>query len=823
MREIGHIKWFGGYKPTGEYDENDYMEKYKEINYGFIKPISGEDLFVHKNDVISSTLGLNEGVLVTFGIYFDEKKNKNRAVKVKRINDEEDNELIKKLAFSNSSTYWTQALPVYLDRINFEDATKILFEKLNDIDHSRTKSSFVSNLPFKFLSKFNELRPLLSGSHRFHICLRMFREFGNDQKGKVEILEEAIDSLKEDSTMRIFLIRDIPKEYLIKYQHLREKLNDSEYFDLCLEILESELNEGNVYDTILNEIVNYCSDSGGSYYWDKLPEKILVKHSELRSNLSPKKRFEICMILIDKNTSINAVDKVLVKEAIDCIQDITWDKEEYWEQIPKKCYENEFEFRALLPLSMFMDILLTKYKSGDIAKEECALEIRDRVIKAIKDDEYSFNIESAINLLPNDLLLSKEIFEVIPDRIKIRKLIDTMEPDNDVAIKNIIMIIESYQSNEKEELLNIIPTDLYLREKNLWNLLLPLRKIEILPLGEQSLTDIWFELNHQEKIFLIYRCLKENVDLNHLIQVSINQTGDIENPQVVLLLILLQSLTNPNNKLEYFKLFHSGIQNVIIEKAWNLNEEIDLEPLLPNCRPNLVKYCEARAWPTDEDQAEGHGRLSRVFCPRGKRECSLNFRSNYSAFTAFGSTSLSGARILPDTNLSWKDWSLIEVLKVMNITPSLPDLSNSLEYVPRLSGWVNRLNEIRERMKCSVCQSPLIANQQYAKNLARYNSTIASCSQGMPHDYNIYFNHCWACREIIDSRESKIQVENYYICLYCGSGPQQSLKYTQGSICPKCGHFNIIETNDRDRKCNDCGHLFRIPPKHNLTGKTYNR
>ena len=98
--------------------------------------------------------------------------------------------------------------------------------------------------------------------------------------------------------------------------------------------------------------------------------------------------------------------------------------------------------------------------------------------------------------------------------------------------------------------------------------------------------------------------------------------------------------------------------------------------------------------------------------------------------------------------------------------------------------------------------------------------TVASCSNDIGHDTNIYFNHCWACREIIDSRESQIQVDGFYLCIHCGSGPQQSQTYTQGDVCPKCGKKDIRKEYDRDRICNSCNHKFTVPSQWHLTGKS---
>ena len=112
---------------------------------------------------------------------------------------------------------------------------------------------------------------------------------------------------------------------------------------------------------------------------------------------------------------------------------------------------------------------------------------------------------------------------------------------------------------------------------------------------------------------------------------------------------------------------------------------------------------------------------------------------------------------------------MIELLLPLNVTPRLPELFNSDEYTNRVAGWLNRLIEIRERLKCNVCGKPLKSNMEYSKNLARYNSTVFYCPDN--HGGQIYISHCWSCHKIIDSRECQHRDEGgFYVCTNCGSG-----------------------------------------------------
>jgi ribosomal protein S27AE len=159
------------------------------------------------------------------------------------------------------------------------------------------------------------------------------------------------------------------------------------------------------------------------------------------------------------------------------------------------------------------------------------------------------------------------------------------------------------------------------------------------------------------------------------------------------------------------------------------------------------------------------------------------------------------------------------LLAAVNLTPYVTplDLGDPTEYVPRLCGWINRLNEIRERLRCSACGSLMKPNYKYAKNLARYNATVVSCDGGPAHDGDVYLNHCWACRTIIDSRDCRIRIDGYYLCLKCGSGPQHSKTFRQGDLCPKCGGTSM-DGHRRNWTCRRCYHTIRLPSEFRMTG-----
>jgi len=312
-------------------------------------------------------------------------------------------------------------------------------------------------------------------------------------------------------------------------------------------------------------------------------------------------------------------------------------------------------------------------------------------------------------------------------------------------------------------------------------------------------SSLWRWLADSAKVLFIYRCLAESRALP-----AINDSSSVISLQ------MLDILLKDRDRQESFATAHSVLQKDVIDVAWKSSDFLDMRPLLPKCFcpvESKVKCCEGRPWLTQQERQARQSKASRAFCPRTGRECSLATPSNPE-----------GARIYADTKLPWNKWSLAEVLTARDIVPHLPELDDGTEYVPRLSGWINRLNEIRERLKCSVCGLMMKPNYAYAKNLARYNVTVVSCAEGEGHDKDIYLNHCWGCNQVIDSRESRFRVEAYYICIHCGSGPQNSMSYCHGDVCPKDGALRMKKLGDRDFQCSKCLHRIHIPPAHRLTG-----
>ena len=313
-----------------------------------------------------------------------------------------------------------------------------------------------------------------------------------------------------------------------------------------------------------------------------------------------------------------------------------------------------------------------------------------------------------------------------------------------------------------------------------------------------------------------------------LVQESIQLgTTNLANPQGPLSLIVSQLLRATQINLDRHRAlldFKEEFYKWLTERFNQVGDEpIVALPLLPFClseRPEVedLIHCEARfAWDREKN---GHPirRHSppRAECPRLRGMlCLERITDSRHHF----------ARILSNRSLPWDEWSLLELfdaadIGALHIKAAFPEVRDGDELINRLSGEVNRLNQLRSRMRCRECKSLLHFNHKYAIRDAVYRSTVTkTCEESRRDDGDsttcpgpsVYFSHCHGCGRIIDSRDSTIKDEGrYYICISCATGNDSE---EAGRICPRCGEKNTMAGRGRRKICQseDCGHRVELP------------
>lgn len=488
-----------------------------------------------------------------------------------------------------------------------------------------------------------------------------------------------------------------------------------------------------------------------------LPPKYYTNSRTIRGHLTPKDRFSICSQLLNIEKLNKTVKNEILAELLDLLSENHFSEDIIYNKIPKNLFaENEFLRSKISPFKYLICLLDISKSTGELSPQ---------IINVIKDNNYN--------------------------QIFIDEVVKVMNSEEE--IEELIQILDDIP--EDKRIVKLQNLNIKLRNNSIiFNYLHPVDKVNMLWNKDDSeVKELWLELDYKTKLFYLFRKAKCDLKIDFLSNV-------VEVHPIIRAVMKIIWVKDKNNlKSAVFNQSHQLIQDYIIDIAWKLNIDINLSPLLPECPFGYVKYCEGKPWERDGEDY--------VFCPRKNDNC--NFETDKSKF-----------KIFPNRELPWDEWTLLELLDHSNITPEVYNLNNPEQYVNRLSGWINRLDEIRERLKCTVCGKPLLSNYKYSKSLAVYNSTVFYCQCGASSNQNVYLSHCWACREIIDSREGNSRYEDYYLCLKCGSGPKSSSDYSQGSMCPQCGsnHMNSTDLYNRDFQCMKCGHSIHIPPQHKLTG-----
>ncbi|MBD2249473.1 hypothetical protein, partial [Nostoc sp. FACHB-888] len=638
----------------------------------------------------------------------------------------------------------------------------------------------------------------------------IFNIISNVQDGNLEISQENISKIYN-------LYADYPEA--------RNSLNIKLHIQ-CLVELISNIEYASTKDILLSELRELLVHSNLAAFWLDIPDYIILDQ-QIWSIASESRRIGILVSQISNQQDLIYQDNIL--KIADILKESA---EENITELISIFKDKEFIKSHNLILKYLPDIeqitiLRAKLKNDVNQNAEIISQIAEVLSKSPSD-----KLQILLSKLPDSVKKWDEILEFLPPEEKILIMLSKLKKESQIQNQTIInkigYLINTTSNEERIILIYLLPEGVRYKEEILksFHFLLPEDQVKLVWdfIANNSLF-IWQYLSRQAKILCIYRLMKETENTSTFL----NEFKDIqkitpENDNLVrCVLKILWAKEHPERGNEVFQQVHNLFIQYVIKNATNSTELLNLDPLLPYCQPTevKVKYCEGRLWTmTDNQAAEVTALVSRACCPRARqRPCDLFEPSKPRVNSNYG---LYGARLYAECSQDWEKWSLLELFKVAGIVPSLSDLKRPEDYLTKLSGWINRINEIRSRLKCSVCGDIMPHNIEYAKFLAKFRVTVFSCKHGKGHDYNIYLNECWGCGEIIDSRESKYQSseDKYYLCIHCGSGTQNSDSYTQGDICPKCGTLGmeLSQYNNRYRKCCSCNHSIKLPDEKKITG-----
>ncbi|WP_079506903.1 hypothetical protein [Mesobacillus jeotgali] len=605
------------------------------------------------------------------------------------------------------------------------------------------------------------------------------------------LLTQKLKTLPSMIEKRLF-IRDVPKHFFFYSVELRKLLPIDEHLALCLHFLNEREYDNSILRVFKEELLLIINNYSIGMRYKILPIKLLFIDRDLRETLEPRHHLDVLLKMFDQSQIEESNMDNLFEELLSLLNKVPQDsKDTILSRIPPETFKRNKKFRSMLPYLSQVKIIL----------ELLSIETRASLINELRVCLEKQNNEEIWELIPPNIIKEPDIACLAPDHIIAGVLVEEwMNSKEANTISQLSSLISKSSKADQQRVMHMLPIELKLHPS--FFIYLPSND-QVKYTWNEIEEAKWFSLSTKAKLLAIYRAAKYDEKI-----AIINHINKEKEPVIKYGLLLLSIKIQPQKKQQIFDEAHYLLESYVSDMVWSSIEPIDLDLLLPHCSYGHVTYCEGKVW--RENQEPLNDPPQRAFCPRTNGACSAG---------------LASARLTADCTQEWHKWSLLELMKSLDVNTYLPryKMQRNDVYPLKISGWINRLNEIRARLKCTYCGETLKPNMKYSKSFARYNNTIFFCPQSKDnnHDHNIYLNHCWACRKIIDSRENKIQYENYYLCLDCGSGPRESKEYKQGDICPKCDLPRMKQLTERAFKCTSytCGHKINVPPDFKQTGR----
>lgn len=739
---IGIVKWFGG--------------TYGEVNYGFISPSTGEeDIFVHRNDLKDRNIKLAEGTCVLYKTR--ERKGKLCATDVDLLinhKTEENYKIMRDLVYNHKLSY-EMKIQYLLNWATFDDAEEYILKRKEENDYFI--KDLIKKLPLDFVLKSEKVWKILEYTDQIDLLLNEKFEMSKDYREYfLSILKyiriNASSEYNKPLCYQIYERFHCNDERLYKYV-------PKEYLDILIEKWRERNYNKNLEDSILL-FIQFRYKNVLDKVYHMLSHEELMMSGRIRECLESKDRLSILCNAEIINPNKYYEEFVTTLEEFVIAPEFMYSHDsvftlDFLRKVYERFHHNDERFYKPLPES-YVQVLIERYQNNLDSKEDLNSIIAFIKSKDSKVDWKSFEWK---------LLFNDEIFQLAPPIIKAVFFTHQNRIENQPKILQFIDL-----ATEEQIQWYILKYGLNTSENYEWfKRLSPLNQAKKFDEGK---TD-WNWMNLKGKILYLYRLAKEN-------KVLPSNFVNKENHQLILILYKMM-ISTANEKSDIFEEFNKCLYTTIFNQYEN-KDYVDLWPILSHCSYNDSLYCEGRPWYNDTklDRNLEANLIYCARCPGQSKTC--DHKDVYNGY----------ARVYPRLNLPWEEWSIIEFMECYFIRASSSHIRDYREYIAKISGWVNRIKEIYNKAECRCCKSLLKANLNYSKKIdAAYNVTVFNCpNDGLNHDKNVYINHCWGCKKVIDSRESKVKVDNMYLCIYCGSGPENGW-YSPGQICPNCGEINM--------------------------------
>lgn len=299
------------------------------------------------------------------------------------------------------------------------------------------------------------------------------------------------------------------------------------------------------------------------------------------------------------------------------------------------------------------------------------------------------------------------------------------------------------------------------------------------------------------------------------------------------------------NVLYYYSLGNApeDIIKIVVSDLWKgiaaHGEEYLSQPRVLSLFPSCSVMGEEVVNPFGNGQLDDEDSL----CIRKQLSCEAVYWKKANVHLCRGKKCFSPSVYPNRKNKHYLDYSIYDWLDHYGIDYFEGGIPSRQDFPIKLAGYLNRLREILERIKCRACGVIMEPNLSYARVTyldfsngkveekemsAAYRATVFRCGseQCSQKGRNVYINHCisFGCYDTIDSRDSKVKCDSgRYVCRSCGGCCEIHAKSRPVGICPECGSsLQLYEDIARRRKFEENKNLRFVVCENKECGFTIN-
>lgn len=265
MREIGSIKWFGGYDRIND----------RQMNYGFISREGHEDLYIHQRQVRCDSTLLTPRVAVSFIVEVG-RNGRPEALDLILLAQEVDPDVLERAARSADLRTWQAALQSCRDRGEIQQAVMFFQDRLPQLAPLAWKK-LLTELPDSLLRREHAWRAALSLADQVRVLCDWLRDEPQILQQPTIRVEISALARSVDVSTRNRLADLIPRAVAATSQALRAVLPIQEHVLLVLDLFDRLVEEkGDQHEAIVLELASRANEFTPEL-WNQIPALLTIQ------------------------------------------------------------------------------------------------------------------------------------------------------------------------------------------------------------------------------------------------------------------------------------------------------------------------------------------------------------------------------------------------------------------------------------------------------------------------------------------------------------------------------------------------------------------